>query len=173
MLWIIRITKTILEEVAYTPPENTVRWGTESTYTSYNTKDNFPKRSYEVGRLNGKYLDKIPKRYDVNTAFLKKGQEKYDIYCSVCHTKTGDGTKSIISQNGWIVSNILQDVTYKRSDGELYHIISNGVRSMPGYKKRISVKDRWAIVSYVRALQKMSRSSYSELSKKTRSELGD
>ena len=95
----------------------------------------------------------------IDEAFIKNGRKNYDIYCSACHTKTGDGTKSIISQNGWIVSNILENVTANKSDSELYQIIKNGVRTMPGYGKKLDSKEIWEIVVYVRALQRMTRAT--------------
>ena len=103
--------------------------------------------------------------HEINQFFVKNGQKQYNIHCAACHTKTGNGTKSIISQNGWVVSNILEDVTYNRSDDELYDIIDQGIRSMPGYGKKLSDKEMWQIVTYVRALQKMDRVSNQERNK--------
>ncbi|RAP23501.1 hypothetical protein DID73_02180 [Candidatus Marinamargulisbacteria bacterium SCGC AG-343-K17] len=100
-------------------------------------------------------------QFKVDEAFLKNGQKNYNIYCAACHTKTGDGTKSIISQNGWIVSNLLEKVTASKSDNELYNIIQNGIRTMPGYRKKLDSKETWEVVLYVRALQRMtSTTSY-------------
>lgn len=95
-------------------------------------------------------------QFDIDEYFIKNGQKNYNIYCSACHTKTGDGTKSIISQNGWVVSNLLDSVTVKKSDKEIYSIIKNGIRTMPGYGKKLNSKEIWEIVLYVRALQSMS-----------------
>jgi cytochrome c len=97
--------------------------------------------------------------FNVTPDFIKNGQKQYNIYCAACHTKTGIGTKSIISKNGWIVSNLLEDITANKTDKELYNIIQNGVRTMPGYGKKLSSKETWQIVLYVRALQKMSRAT--------------
>ena len=99
----------------------------------------------------------------VDEAFIKNGQKNYNIYCSACHTKTGNGTKSVVSQSGWIVSNILEDTTYQRSDDSLYDIIKNGIRSMPGYDNKLNNKEIWQVVVYVRALQKMDRATNSEI----------
>jgi mono/diheme cytochrome c family protein len=94
--------------------------------------------------------------FEIDAYFIKNGQKNYNIYCSACHTKTGDGTKSIVSQNGWIASNLLDDVTVKKTDKEIYDIIKNGVRTMPGYGKKLDSKEIWQIVLYVRALQTMT-----------------
>ena len=55
------------------------------------------------------------------------------------------------------MSNILEDITYNKTDGELYTIIHNGIRSMPGYGKKLNDKEVWEVVVYVRALQRMTR----------------
>lgn len=103
------------------------------------------------------------KEYKIDKSFLTSGQNKYNIYCAACHTKTGNGTKSIITQNGWVVSNLLEDTTYNRSNKEIYDIIKYGIRSMPGYDNKLNSKEIWQVVLYVRALQKMDRPTKSEL----------
>ena len=107
-------------------------------------------------------IDRNLTSYNIDTAFLKNGQKNYNIYCAACHTKTGNGTKSIISQNGWVVSNILEDVTANKSDKEIYNIIKNGIRSMPGYGKKLNTQEIWEVVVYVRALQNMTRATTAE-----------
>lgn len=101
--------------------------------------------------------------FTVNESFIKNGQKNYNIYCAACHTRTGNGTKSIMSQNGWVVSNLLESVTINRTDNELYDIIKNGIRSMPGYKTKLSSKEIWEVVTYVRALQKIETATDSEI----------
>ena len=105
------------------------------------------------------------RNYTIDESFIYKGQEKFNIYCATCHTKTGNGLKSIITKKGWVVSNILENVTYQRSDKDLYDIIENGVRTMPGYGKKLTNKEVWQIVLYVRALQKMDRATASDYKK--------
>ena len=94
---------------------------------------------------------------------LKQKLQNYGIYCSTCHTKTGNGTKSLISKRGWIASNLLEDVTYNKADGELYHIVAYGIRSMPGYYKKLSAEERWSVVAYLRVLQQINRASLNDL----------
>ncbi|NND99856.1 MAG: DUF3341 domain-containing protein [Pirellulaceae bacterium] len=99
----------------------------------------------------------------VNAALLAKGQEQFGIYCSVCHGLNGGGNGLInqraqkLMQSTWIPpSSLHQDILYsdKYPDGKLFSTITNGIRKMPGYASQIKAKDRWAIVAYVRALQK-------------------
>lgn len=92
-------------------------------------------------------------------AFLKRGQERYDIYCAACHSVSGDG-KGMVSRragalgaSGLVAPSFHDDRLRHIPDGQLYATITNGVRNMPAYAHNIPVDDRWAIVHYVRALQ--------------------
>ncbi|RAP35807.1 quinol:cytochrome C oxidoreductase, partial [Candidatus Marinamargulisbacteria bacterium SCGC AAA071-K20] len=64
-----------------------------------------------------------------------------------------------------------QDLTVNRPDGELFDIVSNGVRTMPGYRKQVSEEDRWAIVVYLRALQKVQRGQIKDVPQQLRNKL--
>ena len=120
---------------------------------------NVPKNTMQFEESIG---DPSLEEFKIDAYFIKHGQKNYNIYCSACHTKTGDGTKSIVSQNGWIASNLLDDITVKKTDKEVYEIIQNGVRSMPGYGKKLSAKEIWEVVLYLRALQTMTRTTPKE-----------
>lgn len=93
------------------------------------------------------------------TALLKRGQERYGIYCAPCHDNTGNGN-GIIKQRAIAAGaaafqppNFHDDKYRHMPDGQLFATISNGRGNMPPYSQAIPVQDRWAIVSYVRALQ--------------------
>ncbi|GAB5518486.1 MAG: cytochrome c [Rhodothermales bacterium] len=96
----------------------------------------------------------------VTPELLQRGQERYNIYCSMCHGDAGDGAGIIMTGNNGQGYGYVPAPTYHsdnlraESDGYLYEVIANGVRNMPGYAQQITVADRWAIVSYVRALQR-------------------
>jgi mono/diheme cytochrome c family protein len=86
---------------------------------------------------------------------LDRGQERYNIYCSPCHDGTGGGQGLVVTRANWQPPppTFHQDRLRKIPDGQLFATITHGVRLMPAYAARIPVHDRWAIVSYVRALQ--------------------
>lgn len=153
------------------PPEGTIPWGRQSLDPSSKKRDLFlkPDTPFYTGKNNGKWVQKVPVK--ASKKLLLRGQERYNIYCAACHTEMGDGTKSQITKRGWIVSNLLEDITYNRSDGELYDIVGNGIRSMPGYKKQILEEDRWAIVLYLRALQNTQRGSINDVPYPKRSKI--
>jgi mono/diheme cytochrome c family protein len=86
---------------------------------------------------------------------IKRGSERFGIYCAVCHGDTGNGL-GITSRYGVPgIANLHLD-PYKSGsypDGRMFEVITNGLNQMSGYKANIPVRDRWAIISYVRTLQ--------------------
>ncbi len=94
---------------------------------------------------------------------LERGRERYDIYCAPCHSRTGDG-KGMVVQRGYIPApSFHQDYVREYADGHIYDVITNGIRNMPGYKHQIPVPDRWAIVGYLRALQRSQDASSADI----------
>ena len=107
----------------------------------------------------------------MNYATLDRGKERYNIYCSMCHGKDGSGN-GIVMEYGWFKSvPYWHDRVISYKDGELFDIISNGIRSMPGYSQQIEENDRWAIVSYIRALQVSNRMSIKDVPDEIKSQL--
>ena len=118
---------------------------------------------------DGKYVPFIP--VEVTEAMLRRGQERYNIYCTPCHSYTGNGLGLVGSQWSYALPNF-HDEKYipgpkgdpeKSLDGYIFHTIRNGVPNapgvqpalkMPGYRNQVSERDAWAIVAYVRALQR-------------------
>jgi mono/diheme cytochrome c family protein len=112
------------------------------------------------------YVRKIPAQFPVSTEFLKRGQERFNIYCAPCHGESGYGNGPIAQRamalqpladagtSGWVKPQDLQDPKIlARPDGHIFNTITHGARTMPPYDKQISVPDRWAIIAYLRALQ--------------------
>lgn len=129
----------------------------------FSSKPKFDSDSFITGKLaNGSWISKVPKKVGYNLATLRQGKEKYDIHCSVCHGDYGNGAgvTSKFGLNPRNLSDPSNPGTYLESaapwsDGQLYHAISNGSASgiMLGLKDRLSPKERWSIVMYLRALQ--------------------
>ena len=86
---------------------------------------------------------------------LNRGQDRYNIYCRPCHDGTGSGKGTVIERANFQPAppTFHQDRIRQMPDGQLFATITHGARVMPPYAARIPVVDRWAIVSYVRALQ--------------------
>ena len=106
----------------------------------------------------GDFVAEVP--VPVTAALLERGQERYNIYCSVCHGVAGDGRGVIMVGNGGQGYGFTPAPSYHSDflrtvpDGYVFDVITNGVRSMPSYAHEVSPADRWAIVAYVRALQR-------------------
>ncbi len=125
--------------------------------------------AFYTGQQNGFYVtNPLP----VTKELLVRGQERYDIYCAPCHDRTGSG-RGIVSlrSQGWIANSIIEDRIAEYADGELFYVISNGRRSMPGYRWQITEQDRWAIVAYTRALQRAAIGTVGDVPADLRSDL--
>lgn len=94
---------------------------------------------------------------------LRQGQTKFNVYCSPCHDRTGSGRGVVPLKATWVPGNLHDERIVNYVDGELFHVISMGRRSMSGYRFQIAEKDRWAIVAYVRALQRSWRGSMNDV----------
>jgi hypothetical protein len=101
---------------------------------------------------DGQFVTRMP--LDLSREFIKRGQVRYDIYCAPCHGKAGAGDGIIIGYGYVPPPSFHEERVIEMPDGELYSSIYNGVRSMPSYRHQIPVEDRWAIVAYIRALQR-------------------
>lgn len=112
---------------------------------------------------SGEFVEENPVTVDM--ALLERGREQYDIYCSVCHGLSGDGLGIIMTGGyGYVPAPTYHsDMLRAQPDGYLYDALTWGVRSMPGYGTQIDVEDRWAIVAYVRALQRSQAASINDV----------
>jgi mono/diheme cytochrome c family protein len=94
---------------------------------------------------------------------LQRGQARFNIYCSACHGRVGDG-QGIVVQRGFIPPpSFHSDRFRKASDGHFFAVITNGIRNMPTYRYQIPVADRWAIVDYIRALQRSQNATVRDI----------
>ena len=95
----------------------------------------------------------------VTDAVLARGRERATIYCQPCHDARGDG-KGILFQRGNVpTASFHQEKILNYPDGQIYDVITNGTGLMSGYKWPIPPADRWAIVAYVRDLQRKRSAS--------------
>src|ERR1051325_5559975 len=91
----------------------------------------------------------------ITKADLDRGQDRYNIYCSVCHGMTGYGD-GIVARRGFnnpSPANYHQDRLRQAPPGHFFDVMTNGWGAMPSYAQQVSVEDRWRIVAYLRALQ--------------------
>ena len=126
--------------------------------------------AFFTGIENGMYVGKMP--VAVTPELLKTGQAKFNINCSPCHDQTGMGHGIVPTRvPAWQPANLTDDRIVQFPDGEIFDVMSNGRRTMPPYRFYIEVQDRWAIISYVRALQRAAHSKIDEVPAETRASL--
>jgi mono/diheme cytochrome c family protein len=114
----------------------------------------------------------FPQQLEVTPKLLERGQSRYNIYCAPCHGFDGRGEGTVpkrVAQFGgnWLARNLVEaptaagegGVVVKMPNGQLFNTISNGFNTMMGYASQIPHADRWAIVLYVRAMQRAANAS--------------
>ena len=125
------------------PVANTVARGDRYESNAVNT-------GLEPGTTN--FVANIP--VPVTEQFMARGHQRYDIYCVPCHGPLGDG-KGVVQKFGYASVKSLHDkLVVAQPDGEIFNTITHGKATMWPYSSQISIEDRWAIVAYVRALQR-------------------
>jgi mono/diheme cytochrome c family protein len=126
---------------------------------------------YNTGKMGDSYGDGFPEAVTLNEQFLARGRERFEINCSVCHGKTGIGN-GVIGQYGMVaIANLMDERIRTMPDGQVFSTITNGKNTMGAYGPQISVEDRWAIISYIRALQKSQSMKLADLPEAQQKEL--
>ena len=109
---------------------------------------------YAGKNADGSFLRGFPSDLTVNEAFLRRGQGRFEIYCAPCHGKLGDG-QGITKSYGMVATPTYHDDRLRTMpEGEIFNTITNGKNTMFPYADKLSPDDRWAVVTYVRALQR-------------------
>jgi mono/diheme cytochrome c family protein len=123
-----------------------------------------------TGKINNLEGDGFP--FAVTEQVMNRGQERFDIYCSPCHSKVGDGNGMIPSRGYRRPPSFHTDALRAAKTGHFFDVISNGFGSMPPYAAQVNVRDRWAIIAYIRALQVSQNSTVNDLSPEAKAKLG-
>lgn len=124
---------------------------------------------FNTGRFGNQWGTGIP--LPVTAELLHRGQERYTIYCGVCHGASGGGN-GVAGQYGLVaIASLHQDRLRNMADGEIFNTITHGKNTMLGYGEKIPVDDRWAIVAYVRALQLSQNAALNDVPNDERTKL--
>lgn len=104
-----------------------------------------------TGKVNGQFVEAIP--FEVSHQDLVRGQERFNIYCSPCHGRLGDGNGMVVQRGLRQAASYNNDRLRQERIGYFFDVITNGFGAMQGYAEQVPVRDRWLIAAYVRALQ--------------------
>lgn len=129
-----------------------------------------------TGKVGGAWVSTSP--VPLTLSLVKRGQDRYNVYCEPCHGVAGYGDGPVsrrateLQEGTWTPpSSFHTDLVRGRPDGHLFNSITNGIRHMPPYGPQIPVADRWAIVAYVRALQRSQHGTIDDVPPDFRAQL--
>jgi len=118
--------------------------------------------AFFTGKVDKVTVKELP--FPVDEAVLNRGQERYNIYCSPCHDKTGSGNGMVIQRGFKRQPPSYHIDRLRQADvGYFFDVITNGFGAMPDYRVQIAPRDRWAIVAYIRALQLSQHAAASDV----------
>jgi mono/diheme cytochrome c family protein len=124
---------------------------------------------YNTGKMGDHWGTGIP--VPVTPELMGRGQQRFNITCAMCHGATAAGN-GITKQYGLATVVTLQDERIRKmSDGEIFNTITNGKNTMMAYGPNIIVPDRWAIVAYLRSLQRSQNATVADVPEDRRAEL--
>jgi len=140
------------ERNPYFADNRSMRPPVEGTVARGNLRQN--PELYQGINPDSSFVTEIP--LEVDRSFLYRGKNRYEIYCTPCHGTLGDGQGIIMTGGYGFVPAPSFHIDRLRNveNGYMYSVIANGIRNMRPYRHQIRVEDRWAIVAYVRALQR-------------------
>jgi Cytochrome C oxidase, cbb3-type, subunit III len=104
-----------------------------------------------TGKVNGQVSPDFP--FPITQADMDRGQQRFNIYCSPCHSRLGDGNGMVVQRGYRQAASYHVERLRQAPAGYLFDVITNGFGAMPDYKAQIPVEDRWRIIAYIRALQ--------------------
>lgn len=107
----------------------------------------------------------------VTVALLERGQQRYRIYCTPCHSELGDGQGMVVQRGFPAPSSFHIDRLRAAPPQYFYDVITNGYGAMYSFADRVQPQDRWAIVAYIRALERSQHASVAQLGARQRQAL--
>lgn len=160
------------QRLSLNPPDATVPYGDKFSFNNPKAREQYLKQDsefYTGKNQNGQAIKDFPVK--LTPELLKRGQERYNIYCAVCHDQYGTG-KGLVASRGFVMPpNFHDQRILDYANGEFFNVITNGIRSMPGYARQIPESDRWAIIAYIRALQKTRKFNVKQIPENQLSEI--
>jgi len=122
-----------------------------------------------TGRVNDEFVTTFP--FPITQDVILRGQERFNIYCSPCHGRLGDGEGMVVQRGLKHPPSYHIDRLREAPVGYFFNVITNGFGAMFDYSDRVSVRDRWAIISYIRALQLSQNAKIDDVPAEARQQL--
>jgi hypothetical protein len=122
------------------------------------------------GKANNVDAEEFP--FAITRADVLRGQERFNIFCSPCHSKTGDGNGMIVRRGFHQAASYHTDKLRNAPVGHFFDVITNGFGAMPSYGSRVEADDRWRIIAYIRALQLSENATIADVPLERRLGLG-
>jgi len=122
------------------------------------------------GMVNGEYAKGFP--VELTREFVEHGRERFAIYCTPCHGGLGDGNGVTKSRGIAITPTYHSDRIRNMPEGQIFETITQGFGQMPSYADKLSVEERWAIIAWVRVLQRSQQASVEDVPQENRKDLG-
>jgi mono/diheme cytochrome c family protein len=109
--------------------------------------------AYYTGKIDGQPISALPAGLTLDKALIERGQSRFNVYCSPCHSQTGEGDGMVV-RRGYKQPPSLHDPRLRSQPiGYFYDVATRGFGQMPDYAAQIQPRDRWAVAVYIRALQ--------------------
>lgn len=124
---------------------------------------------FYTGKVNNEPAKIFP--FTVDRELLVRGQERFTIFCSPCHSRLGDGQGMIVRRGFRPPPSFHIERLREAPPGHFFDVISHGFGAMPDYAEQIAPRDRWAIVAYIRALQLSQNAALKDVPETERSAL--
>ena len=121
---------------------------------------------------DGSFARGFPPTLVLDGKLMARGRERFTIYCAPCHGALGDG-QGITHGYGMVTTASYQDDRIlQMPEGEIFNTITNGKNTMSSYADKLSPKDRWAVIAYVRALERARHGTVADVPADHRADLG-
>jgi hypothetical protein len=122
-----------------------------------------------TGKINNEDIDYFP--FEITRADLDRGQQRFNIYCSPCHSRIGDGNGMVVLRGYRQAASYHTDRLMNAAVGHFFDVMTNGFGAMPSYGSRIEPDDRWRVAAYIRVLQFSEAAPVSDVPADMRAEL--
>ncbi len=122
-----------------------------------------------TGMVDGVFADTFP--FPITQGVLQRGMERYNIHCAPCHDRVGTGQGMVVRRGFTRPTSFHADRLRQAPPGFFFDAITAGFGVMPNYADQVAVRDRWAIVAYIRALQLSQRATLADVPVETQQQL--